>query len=101
MCIRDRAKVELQNCIAKLGNQGKLVQMQLEQLAGASMELSLIHISQASMRAMLPGEFGSIVYTSDQPWMNVNYLILFAAIAIVLVLSALVVYLIESRNPRT
>lgn len=57
--------------------------------------------AQASMRAMFPGEFGSVVYTSDQPWMNVNYLILFAVIAIVLVLSALVVYLIESRNPRT
>ncbi len=36
--IMEQAKVELQNCIAKLGNQGKLVQMQLEQLAGAGME---------------------------------------------------------------
>ena len=36
--IMEQAKVELQSCITKLGNQGKLVQMQLEQLAGASME---------------------------------------------------------------
>ena len=36
--IMEQAKVELQNCIAKLGNQGKLVQMQLEQLAGSSMD---------------------------------------------------------------
>lgn len=36
--IMEQAKVELKNCIEKLGNQGKLVQMQLEQLAGASME---------------------------------------------------------------
>lgn len=36
--IMEQAKVELQSCIVKLGNQGKLVQMQLEQLAGASME---------------------------------------------------------------
>ena len=36
--IMEQAKVELQNCIEKLGNQGKLVQMQLEQLAGSGME---------------------------------------------------------------
>ena len=36
--IMEQAKVELQSYITKLGNQGKLVQMQLEQLAGASME---------------------------------------------------------------
>ena len=36
--IMEQAKVELQSCITKLGNQGKLVQMQLEQLAGAGME---------------------------------------------------------------
>ncbi|MDO4437447.1 MAG: DNA integrity scanning diadenylate cyclase DisA [Coriobacteriaceae bacterium] len=36
--IMEQAKVELKNCIEKLGNQGKLVQMQLEQLAGVSME---------------------------------------------------------------
>ncbi|MFR3450896.1 MAG: hypothetical protein ACLTSX_03895 [Collinsella sp.] len=33
-----KRRSELQSCITKLGNQGKLVQMQLEQLAGASME---------------------------------------------------------------
>ncbi len=37
--IMEQAKVELRNCIVKLGNQGKLVQMQLEQLAGAGMEI--------------------------------------------------------------
>ena len=36
--IMEQAKVELRNCIVKLGNQGKLVQMQLEQLAGSSMD---------------------------------------------------------------
>ena len=40
--IMEQAKVELQNCIAKLGNQGKLVQMQLEQLAGMETEYSLM-----------------------------------------------------------
>ena len=33
-----QAKTELKDCIVKLGNQGKLVQMQLEQLAGSSMD---------------------------------------------------------------
>ena len=36
--IMQQAKDELEGCIEKLGIQGKLVQMQLEQLAGASME---------------------------------------------------------------
>ncbi len=36
--IMQQAKAELKSCIVKLGNQGKLVQMQLEQLAGASMD---------------------------------------------------------------
>ena len=36
--IMQQAKAELMSCIVKLGNQGKLVQMQLEQLAGASMD---------------------------------------------------------------
>lgn len=36
--ILEQAKVELRRCIVELGNQGKIVQMQLEQLAGASME---------------------------------------------------------------
>lgn len=36
--ILQQAKMELQSCIVKLGNQGKLVQMQLEQLAGESMD---------------------------------------------------------------
>lgn len=36
--IMEQAKVELHNCIVKLGNQGKIAQMQLEQLAGAGME---------------------------------------------------------------
>lgn len=36
--IMEQAKVELRNSIIKLGTQGKIVQMQLEQLAGASME---------------------------------------------------------------
>lgn len=36
--IMQQAKTELKDCIVKLGNQGKLVQMQLEQLAGSSMD---------------------------------------------------------------
>lgn len=36
--IMEQAKVELRSSIIKLGTQGKIVQMQLEQLAGASME---------------------------------------------------------------
>ena len=36
--ILQQAKVELEDCIEKLGNQGKLVRMQLEQLAGSNME---------------------------------------------------------------
>ena len=36
--IMQQAKSELKDCIVKLGNQGKLVQMQLEQLAGSSMD---------------------------------------------------------------
>lgn len=36
--IMQQAKDELKSCIEKLGIEGKLVQMQLEQLAGASME---------------------------------------------------------------
>ena len=36
--IMQQAQAELKSCIVKLGNQGKLVQMQLEQLAGASMD---------------------------------------------------------------
>ena len=36
--IMQQAKIELKDCIVKLGNQGKLVQMQLEQLAGSSMD---------------------------------------------------------------
>ena len=36
--IMQQAKTELKSCIVKLGNQGKLVQMQMEQLAGASMD---------------------------------------------------------------
>ena len=36
--IMQQAKTELKDCIVKLGNRGKLVQMQLEQLAGSSMD---------------------------------------------------------------
>ena len=36
--IMQQAKTELKSCIVKLGNQGKLVQMQMEQLAGESMD---------------------------------------------------------------
>ena len=36
--ILQQAKGELEDCIEKLGNRGKLVEMQLEQLAGADME---------------------------------------------------------------
>ena len=36
--IMQQAKNELKDCIVKLGNQGKLVQMQMEQLAGQSMD---------------------------------------------------------------
>ncbi len=36
--IMQQAKSELKSCIVKLGNQGKLVQMQMEQLAGESMD---------------------------------------------------------------
>ena len=36
--IMQQAKNELKACIVKLGNQGKLVQMQMEQLAGESMD---------------------------------------------------------------
>lgn len=36
--IMQQAKAELEDCIEKLGTQGKLVRMQLEQLAGASMD---------------------------------------------------------------
>lgn len=36
--ILEQAKDELSDCIVKLGNKGKLVEMQLEQLAGADME---------------------------------------------------------------
>ena len=36
--ILQQAKEELEDCIVKLGNQGKLVEMQLEQLAGSDME---------------------------------------------------------------
>ena len=36
--IMQQAKTELKRCIVKLGNQGKLVQMQMEQLAGTSMD---------------------------------------------------------------
>ena len=36
--ILQQAKDELEDCIEKLGNQGKLVRMQLEQLAGPNME---------------------------------------------------------------
>ena len=36
--ILEQAKEGLETCIEELGNQGKLVQMQLEQLAGANME---------------------------------------------------------------
>ena len=36
--IMQQAKSEIKSCIVKLGNQGKLVQMQMEQLAGESMD---------------------------------------------------------------
>ena len=36
--IMQQAKIELEDCIEKLGTQGKLVRMQLEQLAGSSMD---------------------------------------------------------------
>ncbi len=36
--IMEQAKLDLQRCIMELGTQGKIVQMQLEQLAGTSME---------------------------------------------------------------
>lgn len=53
--IMQQAKTELKDCIVKLGNQGKLVQMQLEQLAGSSMDTEY-DLMIATTRAILRGK---------------------------------------------